>query len=83
VSDRRISEVLEETNQDLVMVKRQQCGSSQWSESKADVSSELRCYRSFRSELHTQDWLVFRSDSFIIPAKMHSEILARLHAAHG
>nr|XP_037273841.1 uncharacterized protein LOC119166445 [Rhipicephalus microplus] len=57
VSDRRLSQVLQETDQDPVMVKLRQYASSQWPESKADVSSELRCYWSFRDELHTQDGL--------------------------
>lgn len=83
VSDRRLSQVLQETDQDPVMVKLRQYASSQWPESKADVSSELRCYWSFRDELHTQDGLVFRSNRLIIPAKMRSEVLACLHAAHG
>ncbi|XP_077519648.1 uncharacterized protein LOC144129398 [Amblyomma americanum] len=81
-SDRRLEQVLRETDRDPSMVKLRQYASTAWPIDKADVTTELRSYWSFRDELHTESGLVFRSNRLIIPARLRNEVLASLHAAH-
>lgn len=82
VSDKRLNQVLQETDKDPTMRRLREYASTSWPESKDDVTPELRSYWNFRDELHTENGMVLRSNRLVIPPKMRGDILSCLHAAH-
>ncbi|XP_042145244.1 uncharacterized protein K02A2.6-like [Ixodes scapularis] len=83
VSDKRLNDVMEETNRDPSMTKLREYAGDAWPENKREVPAEIRTYWNYRKEMHVQDGLVFRSNRLVIPARQQREVLSVLHSAHG
>ena len=67
-------------DQDLQQVKS--FIQSGWPESSKDLSPTITPYFHLRDELTTQEGLVFRGDSVVIPKSLRKQVLNELHAAH-
>ncbi|XP_037516338.1 uncharacterized protein K02A2.6-like [Rhipicephalus sanguineus] len=83
VSDRQLQEIREEVLKDATMTELCSYSSTEWPESKLQVSETARAYWNYRDELHVEDGLLLRSNKLVIPPTKRQEVLRLLHAAHG
>ncbi|XP_047665764.1 uncharacterized protein K02A2.6-like [Tachysurus fulvidraco] len=67
----------DETFQSLQKVIVQGCP-----EEKTQLEEEARQFFSVREELSVQDGVIFRGERALIPAKLRTEIVERIHASH-
>ena len=53
-----------------------------WPDNKDKLPDCLRAYYDFRDELTVQDQLVFKGQRLVVPASLHREMMAAVHASH-
>lgn len=83
VSNQQLESIRNETNKDAVMAELRTYSSTEWPETKNEVSHALRPYWHYRDELHVEEGLLLRGDKIVIPPAKRAEVLRLLHAAHG
>lgn len=83
MSDKRLQEIKQATDDDSDMKMLRQYASMTWPTNKREVLQSLLPYWAIRDEVHVQDGIVYRSNRLVIPKAKRREVLSLLHAAHG
>ena len=82
VSSNVYSRLKEETKSDPEMQQLVSAVLHGWSEDKTVRNSLVKPYWNFRDEIGFEDGLLYKGESIIIPPKMRSEIMDRIHYSH-
>ena len=82
VSDNRLKEIQEATEQDPTLHSLRLIIQRGWPNTKAELSEELKPYFDIRDTLQVEDGIILKGERLLIPTSMRKEIKARLHTAH-
>ncbi len=82
VTDRNIAAIRSEILRDESM--RQLCSQMEqgWSEHRSLVPPATRAYFPYRHDLTTQDGLIYKTHTLLIPLKLRADTLLKLHQSH-
>lgn len=80
MSDRKIQEIRQETDQTLQVVKSLILKG--WPDDKGDLPVQATPYYSLRDELTVQDGLIFKGERLVIPATLRKEMKNKIHSSH-
>ena len=81
VSDRRLTEIAEETQRDAILKEAFELTTTGWP-SKNELKSELHELFAVRTELSIHQGLLVKESRIVIPTSMRTEILNTIHAGH-
>ncbi|XP_028165312.1 uncharacterized protein K02A2.6-like [Ostrinia furnacalis] len=82
VSSERLEWLVKGTNEDeSLQILKKYCKEG-WPSSKSQVHKDLHEYWQYRFDLHTENDLIFRSNSIVIPKKLRPDILKIIHSGH-
>ena len=82
ISQEKLSEMRQATQQDKTLTKLRQYTSHGWPSHRAAAPPELHPYWQIRDEIHEEDGLMFLGERLIIPTEVRAEMLSRLHEGH-
>lgn len=82
VTPSRLQQIRDETKVDPILVKLANMVMSGWPKLRGDCPEELHHYWNYRDEIGIIDGILLKSDRVVIPTKMQSEILDRIHTGH-
>lgn len=82
VSKSRQEEMKIETERDETLQKLSSLIQNGWPQVKQDVDASVRSYWEFRDELAVEDGLIFRNNRVVVPTKMRSLMLEKIHESH-
>ena len=82
VTDRKLLDIKREIESDETMQQLTLMIQQGWPSSRKDVPSSLRVYFPLRDELSVEDGLIFKLNNILIPPKLRSDTLQKLHASH-
>lgn len=82
ISEGILEKIQRETAMDETFQMLQQVIVQGWPEEKTQLKEEVRQLFSVREELSVQDGVSFRGERAIIPAKLRTEIMERIHVSH-
>ena len=82
ISDQLLAEVIEHTQRDPVMWQLIEVIQVGWPHEKRHVAMNLRPYFDFRDELLTENGLVLRGNSCVLPLTLRQTLLQKLHSSH-
>ncbi|XP_047998259.1 uncharacterized protein K02A2.6-like [Leguminivora glycinivorella] len=82
VSDDKLQIIKQETLKDVELQKLKEYFFNGWPKHKNNTDVNVRCYWSYRAEIHIIDDIVFKNTSIIIPASMRKDMLQKIHASH-
>lgn len=82
VSPERLQWLIRGTNEDdSLQVLKKYCKEG-WPSNKPQIHKDLHEYWQYRFDLHTENDLIFRNNSIVIPKKLRPEILKIIHSGH-
>lgn len=82
VSSERLQWLIRSTNEDEnLQILKKYCKEG-WPSSKNQIHKDLHEYWQYRFDLHTENDLIFRNNSIVIPKKLRPEILKIIHSGH-
>lgn len=70
------------TAEDETLRKLQTVCQDGWPQNKEQVDPELRVYWPFREEVSSMDGLLYKGHKIIVPTKLRSDMLHRIHESH-
>ncbi|RXN17139.1 Transposon Ty3-G Gag-Pol poly [Labeo rohita] len=82
ISEGILQKIQRETAKDETFQMLQQVIAQGWPEEKTQLKEEVRQFFSIREELSEQDGVIFRGERALIPAKLRTETMERIHASH-
>ena len=82
VTDRKKEEIKTETENDPVMKVLTEHIMSGWPEHRSRCQQEVLPYWNYRDELSVVDGFIMKGTRIVIPAKLRTDILAKIHAGH-
>ena len=82
ISEQRIREIKQQTENDDVLKTLQSCILGGWPSRKRDLPPEIAPYFTHKDELAIHDGLLFKRERVIIPASLRRDMLQRLHTPH-
>lgn len=82
ISDERLSSILRATLADEDMVELSKLIINGFPEQIRDIQDSLKSYHKVRTDLSTQNGLIFKGNRIVIPNSLRREMLKRLHYAH-
>lgn len=82
VSDDCLGNIIEATSEDPALVKVIDYICNGWPNSIERVPAMAKVYFKYRSELSTQDGLVFRNDRIVIPSSLQRSMVDKVHTSH-
>lgn len=82
VSEEKLKEFRKATAEDPEMQRPTEYIMKGWSAEKSSVDKDIQKYWTFKEELSYTSGLVFKAAKLIIPNKMRSEMLDRIHQSH-
>ncbi|XP_028672669.1 uncharacterized protein K02A2.6-like [Erpetoichthys calabaricus] len=82
ISEGILQKIQRETAKDETFQMLQQVIAQGWPEEKTQVKEEVRQFFSIREELSEQEGVIFRGERALIPVKLRTEIMERIHASH-
>lgn len=82
ISSATLDSIKRATTNDNVMTALMEAIRKGWPENKANVVESIKPYYNIRDELVINNHLVFKGNRLLIPQKMRSEMLDRLHQPH-
>ncbi|XP_040079262.2 uncharacterized protein LOC115324209 [Ixodes scapularis] len=88
VSDARLHDILQATENDAAFVQLREYASASWPAEKRDVPEELQTYWNYRDEMHVEDGLVCKSNKVIKELRQSTassvvSACAEVFATHG
>ncbi|XP_062557795.1 uncharacterized protein K02A2.6-like [Armigeres subalbatus] len=82
ISDRRLSEIIEETAKDQSMQQIIHFVKKGWPDSIDGVPDTVKIYHSCRVELTTQNGIIFRGDRILVPHILRRRLIDSCHVSH-
>ncbi|XP_055590629.1 uncharacterized protein K02A2.6-like [Uranotaenia lowii] len=82
VSDSKIKEIIEQTENDPTMQLILRYIQNGWPVSVDQVPDSVRVYFSYHNELSTQDGLIFRNDRIVVPHILRRNLIDSCHTSH-
>lgn len=82
VSSERLQWLIRGTNEDESLQMLKKYCKEGWPSSKTQIHKDLHEYWQYRFDLHTENDLIFRSNSIVIPKKLRPDILKIIHSGH-
>ncbi|KAG1933981.1 retrotransposable element [Pimephales promelas] len=82
ISEGSLQKIQTETAKDETFQMLRQVIVQGWPEEKTQLKEEVRPFFSVREELSVQHGVIFRGERAVIPTKLRTEIMERIHAAH-
>ncbi|XP_052778759.1 uncharacterized protein K02A2.6-like [Mya arenaria] len=80
VTDKRLEIIRAETAKDPQMIKLKRAISQGWSESRSNCDPSIVEFH--RDEISTEDGLIFRGHTLVIPKSMRNELVEKVHSSH-
>ncbi|OWF56513.1 Transposon Ty3-I Gag-Pol polyprotein [Mizuhopecten yessoensis] len=82
VTDAKLDEIRRATQQDGTMNRLARVIVDDWPDERHDCTSDMFPYWNFREELTVINGLVFKGTRIVIPLKLRSEMLKKIHHGH-
>lgn len=82
VSEQKLQEIRDETQQDATLKELLRTIRVGWPKRPGQVSDNIREYWNVRDELSEVDGLILKCNRLVIPSTMRPDILARIHMGH-
>ena len=82
LSKDRIQQICQASAGDPVMKSLQKVIQEGWPSKKSDVPEIVRPYFSIRDELVLEGELVFKGQRLVVPAVVHTDMMAKIHSTH-
>jgi RNase H-like domain found in reverse transcriptase/Reverse transcriptase (RNA-dependent DNA polymerase)/Integrase zinc binding domain/Integrase core domain len=82
VSDDRVKDIAEETARDPEMRELAAVIQTGWPKTSGDLQRHIQPFFSHRHELTTHNGLIFKGQRIVVPPKLRSDIIRRLHESH-
>ncbi|XP_053692358.1 uncharacterized protein K02A2.6-like [Sabethes cyaneus] len=82
VSDSCLAEIKKETEQDYTLQMVAEFVRRGWPKSMVHLPDATKIYFNCRSELSTQDGIVFRDDRIVVPYKIRRKLIEKCHTSH-
>ena len=81
-TDEKLETIKQETCLDLHLKTLLWYINNGWPRNKEDVSEVLRVYWSYKEDLSVINGIIFKGERIVIPMKMRTDILKKLHQSH-
>ncbi|XP_062538408.1 uncharacterized protein K02A2.6-like [Armigeres subalbatus] len=82
VTSTQLDEIIQETEADPTMQLIVEYIQNGWPMKVESVPDSVKMYYGYRSELSTQDGLIFRNDRILIPHSLRKKLVEKCHASH-
>lgn len=82
ISQPRIDEIKQETENDTTMQTLKATILKGWPRTKSEVPPEIAPYFQIRDELTVQHGIIFRGERCIVPRALRHDIMGRIHRSH-
>lgn len=82
MSDRKMSEIRKETQNDELMCELMDTIRRGWPNERRDCPKALTAFWNIRDELAVMENMVFKADRIVIPKTLKTEMLFRIHIGH-
>ena len=82
ISEERLKEIQQHTENDKQLQKLKHVIQSGWPNLKTDVSHEINLYFDVRDELTVQNGLIFKGERVVIPKSLRADMVRRIHSSH-
>ena len=81
-STQQLDELRRETRNDNELLRLLKVIADGWPDRQRDLHAQMRAFWPFREELVVHDGIVLKGNQIVMPASLHAETQAKLHASH-
>lgn len=82
VTDRRLQIIRTEITKDQQMTKLKRTITDGWPESASKCDRNIAEYFNHRDDLSSEDGLIFRGHTLVIPKSLRNELIEKVHSSH-
>ncbi len=82
VSEPKLKEIRNATEQDTTMMRLKNTIRSGWPEKRSQVHQDLRDYWSYRDELCEAEGIILKGGKIVIPSSLKEDMLKIIHSSH-
>ena len=82
IRDERLEQIKQETERDDTLQVLKKVIIMGWPENRTKLPEQLTPFFSFRDELAVQDGLIFKADRVVVPRKLRTDMINKIHSSH-